>query len=67
MSALADSVNRQSPPDRSDATRDLELSKQERELIVKLRLLDFFRFNHGRKAIVEWNGARLMVFDAQQI
>jgi len=65
MSALADGINRQAPPD--NPSREMELSKQERELIVKLRLLDFFRFNHGRKAVVEWNGARLTVFDTQQI
>lgn len=65
MSALGESINRQAPPDHP--SREMELTKQERELIVKLRLLDFFRFNHGRKAIVEWNGARLIVFDAQQI
>jgi hypothetical protein len=65
MNTLSDGINRQAPPELPN--RDMELSKQERELIVKLRLLDFFRFNHGRKAIVEWNGARLTVFDTTQI
>lgn len=61
---LSEGIHRQPSP---DAPGQMELTKQERELIVKLRLLDFFRFNHGRKAIVEWNGARLTVFDTTQI
>lgn len=63
MSALGEGV--QAPPDKP--SKQFETTQQERELLVKLRLLDFWRFNRGRKAIVEWNGARLIVFDAQQV
>jgi hypothetical protein len=65
MSVLADGINRQAPPDQ--VNREMELTKQERELIVKLRLLDCFRYNHGRNILVVWNGARLIVFDTTQI
>lgn len=62
--ALGDGINRQPPLD--NPSREMELSKQERELIVKLRLLDFWRVGRVRKALAEWNGARLNVFDANQ-
>lgn len=63
--SLGDGVNQQSPHDRP--SQHFETTQQERELLVKLRLLNFWRVGKVRKALAEWNGVRLNVFDTTQI
>lgn len=45
----------------------LALTARERELVLLLRSIDFWRASRERSAIVDWSGVRLRVFDAQQI
>ena len=65
MSNLADGINRPTPA--PDKVQSFETTQQERELLVKLRLIDFWRFQKSRQTVLNWNGVRLMVFDTTQI
>ena len=49
------------------ARESLVLTERERELILQLRRVDFFRAGRERYVTVDWSGARLRVFDAVQI
>lgn len=62
MSALPAEASTPTP-----APAPLVLTERERQLIQLLRRIDFWRAGKIRKVIAEWNGARLNVFDGQQI
>ena len=61
---LSDGIHRQAPPDNP---KQFETTQQERELLVKLRLIDYWRTQKMRTIVAEWNGIRLRVFDTTQI
>lgn len=43
------------------------LTNEQRQLLLDLASVDFFRFNRPRDALIKWDGRKLRVFDTEQI
>lgn len=43
------------------------ITDSERRLLLDLRAVDFFRAGKERRAVVHWNGVRVLTFDTEQI